>query len=103
MSSAAGRRRPPEAAATPEEPVEHEPLIKEADPELERLLAEEAVEDAVEEAAEPQGDEEPTDEGLGAEPQATAPAGGLAGGDDVPPDAEETQQADSASPEDEES
>jgi small subunit ribosomal protein S3 len=39
-SSAAGRRRPAEAPAI-DEPVENEPLIKEADPELERLLAEE--------------------------------------------------------------
>jgi small subunit ribosomal protein S3 len=38
VSSAAGRRRP---AETPEEAPENEPLIKEADPELERLLAEE--------------------------------------------------------------
>jgi small subunit ribosomal protein S3 len=38
VSSAAGRRRPAEVV---EEPPEHEPLIKEADPELERLLAEE--------------------------------------------------------------
>jgi small subunit ribosomal protein S3 len=40
VSSAAGRRRP---EATPEElpAAENEPLIKEADPELERLLAEE--------------------------------------------------------------
>jgi small subunit ribosomal protein S3 len=37
VSSSAGRRRP----ATEEAPVENEPLIKEADPELERLLAEE--------------------------------------------------------------
>jgi len=40
VSSAAGRRRPADAAETPE-PAEHEPLVKEADPELERLLAEE--------------------------------------------------------------
>jgi small subunit ribosomal protein S3 len=44
-SSAAGRRRQADAPSTPpapaEEPVENEPLIKEADPELERLLAEE--------------------------------------------------------------
>ena len=40
VSSAAGRRRPAEAAEA-QEPAEHEPLIKEADPELERLLAEE--------------------------------------------------------------
>ena len=53
--------------------------------------------------ATPDESPEPTDEGLGAEPQAFAPAEGLAGGDDVPPDAEETQQADSASTEDEES
>jgi small subunit ribosomal protein S3 len=39
VSSAAARRRPAEAPA--DEAVEHEPLIKEADPELERLLAEE--------------------------------------------------------------
>jgi small subunit ribosomal protein S3 len=39
-SSAAGRRRAAESAE-PQEPTEHEPLIKEADPELERLLAEE--------------------------------------------------------------
>jgi small subunit ribosomal protein S3 len=38
-SSAAARRRPTEAA--PDEVIENEPLIKEADPELERLLAEE--------------------------------------------------------------
>jgi len=36
--SSAARRRPD---APPEEPVENEPLVKEADPELERLLAEE--------------------------------------------------------------
>ena len=42
-SSSAGRRRPAESPVTVEEvPVaENEPLIKEADPELERLLAEE--------------------------------------------------------------
>jgi small subunit ribosomal protein S3 len=40
VSSAAGRRRPAEVAEA-QEPAEHEPLIKEADPELERLLAEE--------------------------------------------------------------
>jgi small subunit ribosomal protein S3 len=40
VSSAAGRRRPAEAPEA-QEPAEHEPLIKEADPELERLLAEE--------------------------------------------------------------
>ena len=40
VSSAAGRRRPAEVPE-PQEPAEHEPLIKEADPELERLLAEE--------------------------------------------------------------
>jgi len=39
-SSAAGRRRAAESAE-PQEPTEHEPLIKEADPDLERLLAEE--------------------------------------------------------------
>jgi small subunit ribosomal protein S3 len=39
VSSAAARRRPEGAPA--EEAVENEPLIKEADPELERLLAEE--------------------------------------------------------------
>jgi small subunit ribosomal protein S3 len=38
-SSAAARRRPTEGA--PDEAIENEPLIKEADPELERLLAEE--------------------------------------------------------------
>jgi small subunit ribosomal protein S3 len=38
VSSAAGRRRPADGV---EEPPENEPLIKEADPELERLLAEE--------------------------------------------------------------
>jgi small subunit ribosomal protein S3 len=38
--SSAARRRPTDPV-TPEEPVENEPLIKEADPELERLLAEE--------------------------------------------------------------
>jgi small subunit ribosomal protein S3 len=38
VSSAAGRRRPAEA---PEEQTEAEPLIKEVDPEFERLLAEE--------------------------------------------------------------
>jgi small subunit ribosomal protein S3 len=38
VSSAAGRRRP---ADTVDETPENEPLIKEADPELERLLAEE--------------------------------------------------------------
>jgi small subunit ribosomal protein S3 len=44
-SSAAARRRsesaPVEAAPTADAPIEAEPLIKEADPELERLLAEE--------------------------------------------------------------
>ena len=41
-SSSAGRRRPAEGPAVEEVPVaENEPLIKEADPELERLLAEE--------------------------------------------------------------
>jgi small subunit ribosomal protein S3 len=39
VSSAAGRRRPAEGVE--EAPAENEPLIKEADPELERLLAEE--------------------------------------------------------------
>ncbi len=39
VSSAAGRQRTPEEGV--EVPVEAEPLIKEADPELERLLAEE--------------------------------------------------------------
>ena len=39
VSSAAGRRRPAEGGV--EETPENEPLIKEADPELERLLAEE--------------------------------------------------------------
>jgi small subunit ribosomal protein S3 len=43
VSSAAGRRRPAEQPAPAEEApaAENEPLIKEADPELERLLAEE--------------------------------------------------------------
>jgi small subunit ribosomal protein S3 len=40
VSSAAGRRRPGDTGAD-EAPPENEPLIKEADPELERLLAEE--------------------------------------------------------------
>jgi small subunit ribosomal protein S3 len=40
VSSAAARRRPADGAPA-EEQVENEPLIKEADPELERLLAEE--------------------------------------------------------------
>jgi len=38
--SSAARRRPADPPVA-DEPVEHEPLIKEADPELERLLAEE--------------------------------------------------------------
>jgi small subunit ribosomal protein S3 len=43
VSSTAARRRPADAPAAPEEvpAAENEPLIKEADPELERLLAEE--------------------------------------------------------------
>jgi small subunit ribosomal protein S3 len=40
-SSAAARRRPAEAGADEVPAAENEPLIKEADPELERLLAEE--------------------------------------------------------------
>jgi small subunit ribosomal protein S3 len=40
VSSSAGRGRPGPGAPA-EEPAENEPLIKEADPELERLLAEE--------------------------------------------------------------
>jgi small subunit ribosomal protein S3 len=40
-SSAAARRRPEGAAPDAEAPLEAEPLVKEADPELERLLAEE--------------------------------------------------------------
>ena len=36
-----GRRPPPPAAAEDDAPIEAEPLVKEADPELERLLAEE--------------------------------------------------------------
>jgi small subunit ribosomal protein S3 len=40
VSSAAARRRPTDVPAE-EMPAENEPLIKEADPELERLLAEE--------------------------------------------------------------
>jgi small subunit ribosomal protein S3 len=41
VSSAAGRRRPADAPAEEVPVAENEPLIKEADPELERLLAEE--------------------------------------------------------------
>jgi small subunit ribosomal protein S3 len=41
VSSAAARRRPAEAGVEETPAAEHEPLIKEADPELERLLAEE--------------------------------------------------------------
>ena len=45
VSSAAARRRPAEApveaVAEPADEVEAAPLVKEADPELERLLAEE--------------------------------------------------------------
>jgi small subunit ribosomal protein S3 len=40
-SSAAARRRPEAAPSDAEAPIEAEPLVKEADPELERLLAEE--------------------------------------------------------------
>ncbi len=40
-SSAAARRRPEGAAPESDAPLEAEPLVKEADPELERLLAEE--------------------------------------------------------------
>jgi small subunit ribosomal protein S3 len=40
-SSAAARRRPAAEGVPADEAAEHEPLIKEADPELERLLAEE--------------------------------------------------------------
>jgi small subunit ribosomal protein S3 len=40
-SSAAARRRPAEAGPDEVPAAENEPLIKEADPELERLLAEE--------------------------------------------------------------
>ncbi len=40
-SSAAARRRPEAAGPDADAPVEAEPLVKEADPELERLLAEE--------------------------------------------------------------
>jgi small subunit ribosomal protein S3 len=41
VSSSAGSRRRPAETVPAEEAAEHEPLIKEADPELERLLAEE--------------------------------------------------------------
>jgi small subunit ribosomal protein S3 len=41
VSSAAGRRRPADAPVEEAPATENEPLIKEADPELERLLAEE--------------------------------------------------------------
>jgi small subunit ribosomal protein S3 len=41
VSSAAGRRRPGDAPVDEAPAAENEPLIKEADPELERLLAEE--------------------------------------------------------------
>jgi small subunit ribosomal protein S3 len=40
-SSAAARRKPEGTGPDTETPIEAEPLVKEADPELERLLAEE--------------------------------------------------------------
>ena len=40
-SSAAARRKPDGTGSEGDTPVEAEPLVKEADPELERLLAEE--------------------------------------------------------------
>jgi large subunit ribosomal protein L22 len=65
-------------------------------------VAEDNVEAAVEEAAAPQEDDVTTDEGLGAEPQASAPAGGIAEGGEAPTEAHD-QQADEASTEAEES
>ena len=41
MAEAAAARRRPEGQAEGETTIEAEPLVKEADPELERLLAEE--------------------------------------------------------------
>ena len=41
VSSSAAARRRPDAPGGEDAPIEAEPLVKEADPELERLLAEE--------------------------------------------------------------